>query len=206
MEQEPQKAENQQTNTYNPRKVFRCLDCNFIPLLNLNEHEKSIIIDCPNGHHNKLNLSKYMIQGFNNSLDRVICNKCSTMHKPKQIFKYCYDCNAIFCNNCLNIHEKSHIFISVRKMDTFCIIHKIKYSFHCTDCDMNICDKCLEQHSKHNLINFKKISINDNKINNMREFIEKRDEILNEMTKIFVKNISILQNKFNILIKEQKDI
>ena len=196
----------QEKTSSNSRKVFRCTDCYFIPLLSLNENEKSVTLNCPNGHLKKLLLSDYLVEGFKNSLDKVKCAKCKTEHKPKTVFKYCENCNLIFCENCLKKHKTSHNIISVRKMDNNCCIHKLKFSYHCQDCDKNICNKCVKNHSHHNLINFDKISLDENQINNFKNFVDKENEFLDEIAENFNKNIIKLQNKFNLLIKEQKDI
>ena len=59
------------------RKVFRCLTCNFIPILTLENDNKTVNIKCINGHNAKMSLSEYMQKGFLNSLDRVKCDKCN---------------------------------------------------------------------------------------------------------------------------------
>ena len=51
----------QEKTSSNSRKVFRCTDCYFIPLLSLNENEKSVTLNCPNGHLKKLLLSDYVV-------------------------------------------------------------------------------------------------------------------------------------------------
>ena len=66
------------------RKVFRCLDCNLIPLLNLTNKDTTVSLSCLNGHNAEISLNEYMEKGFNNSLDRVKCSVCKKQHEPKK--------------------------------------------------------------------------------------------------------------------------
>ena len=193
------------------RKVFRCLTCNFIPILTLDNENKNVIIKCINGHNAQMSLSEYMQKGFLNSLDRVICNKCNIKHEPKKVFKYCENCDKIFCKSCLKEHNKiylNHYYISVRKMDIICCKHELNFSFFCEQCQKNLCIKCIHTHKKkgHQLLSLKKSKLSKNKLNEIMDFINKEVESLNEIINFFNEKIELIKDKFYEAIKLQKQI
>ena len=193
------------------RKVFRCLNCNFIPLINLTNKDKTVCLSCLNGHYAEIPLNEYMQKGFNNSLDRVKCCVCNIKHEPKKKFKLCEECNCIFCKECLKIHKKQnsgHHFISVRKMDIICGLHQEKFTNFCEKCRKNLCNKCLTDHKglKHKIINFEEISIMKNEISEFKENIRRENIALNEVIIIFNEKIRKLQNKFTEMVKNKKQV
>ena len=191
------------------RKVFRCLDCYFIPLLQLKDNDTKVEINCLQGHKSELPLKDYMVRGFYNSLDRVKCSICGLMREPKMIFKLCEECNIIMCKDCVkehNLKNKRHHVITVRKMDIICCLHQLNFKFFCKKCNKNICDECLNNHrnNKHELICLSEINFNSKQIEEIREKIEEEKENLNDVIDVFNENMINLQNKFNDIIKEKK--
>jgi len=195
------------------RKVFRCLECNFIPLLSLSKNNTYVIIDCLKKHHCEISLNEYMEKGFNNSLDRVKCSKCGMIHEPKKIFKICKECNSILCKQCSKEHIKNeenkdnHHIISIRKMDINCFLHNSKYNYFCKKCNENICDVCLDNdHKEHDIIKFENIRIKNEEIEKIKDNIKIERDNINEAIKIFNEKISSLQNKFMELIQNRKKL
>ena len=195
------------------RKVFRCLDCNFIPLLSLSKNNTYVIIDCLKKHHSEISLNEYMEKGFNNSLDRVKCSKCGIIHEPKKIFKICKECNSILCKQCSKEHisnvenKDNHHIISIRKMDINCFLHNLKYNYFCKKCNENICDACLDnEHKEHDIIKFDNIGIKNEEIEKIKDNIKIERDNINELIKIFNEKISSLQNKFMELIQNRKKL
>ena len=193
------------------RKVFRCLDCYFIPLLNINENNNNITINCLQGHTNQLSLNDYMIKGFDNSLDQVKCSICKFKREPKMIYKLCEECNNIMCKECLKFHNSknlNHHTITVRKMDIICCLHHLNFTFFCKKCNKNICDKCLNEHKheENKIICLKDFNFNEKEIEEIKHNIEKEKNVLNDIINIFNENMINLQHKFNEMIKDRKQI
>ena len=193
------------------RKVFRCLTCNFIPILTLDSDSKTVIIKCINNHQAKMPLSEYMQKGFLNSLDRVICSECNIKHEPKKVFKYCENCDKIYCKNCLKHHNKkyiNHFSISVRKMDINCCKHELNFTYFCEYCQKNLCIKCINAHKsqEHRLLSLKQSKLSQNKINEIMDSISKEMESVNDIITFFNEKIDIIKNKFYESIKLQKQI
>ena len=193
------------------RKVFRCLDCCFIPLLDLKENDTKIQLNCLQGHEKEISLKDYMISGFSNSLDRIKCNKCGLLREAKMIFKLCEECNIIMCRDCLKDHNskyKKHHIISVRKMDTICCLHQSKFTFFCKKCNKNLCDECLSEHKKeeHDLVCLNEIKLNNIQIEEIKKKLEKEKENINEIINVFNENMINLQNKFDDIIKDKRQV
>ena len=193
------------------RKVFRCLNCYFIPLLEIDEKNNNIAINCLQGHKNQLSLNDYMIKGFNNSLDQVKCSICKFKREPKMIYKLCEECNNIMCKECLKFHNSknlNHHTITVRKMDIICCLHHLNFTYFCKKCNKNLCDECLNlhKHEGNQIICLKEFNFNEKEIIEIKEKIEKEKDILNDIINIFNENMINIQNKFNEIIKEKKQI
>ena len=193
------------------RKVFRCLTCNFIPILTLENDNKTVNIKCINGHNAKMSLNEYMQKGFLNSLDRVKCDKCNIKHEPKKVFKYCENCDQIYCKSCLKNHNNiyfNHCYISVRKMDIICCKHELNFTYFCEQCQKNLCIKCIHTHNnkEHRLLSLKQSKLSQNKLNDITDYISKEMETINEIINYFNEKIDIIKSKFYEAIKEQKQI
>ena len=193
------------------RKVFRCLDCYFIPLLQLKENDTKVELNCLQNHKSEISLKDYMIKGFNNSLDRVKCMVCGLMKESKMIYKLCEECNSIMCKECLKEHNsknRKHHVITVRKMDTVCALHQSNFTYFCKKCNKNICDECLNDHKRieHDIVCLNEINLNKKQIEEIKQKIEEEKENLNEIINVFNDNMIKLQNKFNDIIKDKKQV
>ena len=193
------------------RKVFRCLDCYFIPLLQLKENDTKIELNCLQNHKSEISLKDYMVKGFFNSLDRVKCSLCGLMKESKMVYKLCEECNSIMCKECLKEHNtknRKHHVITVRKMDTICALHQSNFTFFCKKCNKNICDECLNDHKRieHNIVRLSEINLNEKQIEEIKKKIEEEKENLNEIINAFNDNMIKLQNKFNDIIKDKKQV
>ena len=193
------------------RKVFRCLDCYFIPLLQLKENDTKIELNCLQNHKSEISLKDYMVKGFINSLDRVKCSICGLMKESKMIYKLCEECNSIMCKECLKEHNtknRKHHVITVRKMDTICALHHSNFTYFCKKCNKNICDECLNDHKRieHDLVCLNEINLNKKQIEEIKLKIDEEKENLNEIINVFNDNMIKLQNKFDDIIKDKKQV
>ena len=194
------------------KKVFRCIDCNFIPILQLKNEESNdpkVQIDCILGHKNELNLNEFMEKSFLNSLGKVKCSECGIVREHKKKYKLCDECEKIFCKECLNEHKskfENHHFLSIKKMDTICCIHQNKFTNFCKDCNKNICDECIDLHENHQIIKLIEINFTQEKINLIKENLQKEIDNIKEITNIFNEKIENLQDKFENLINIKNNI
>ena len=185
------------------KKIFRCLNCNIIPIITLQQENTlnpKVIIDCINGHHNELNLIKFMEKNIENSMNKVKCSKCGNHHEHKKKFKLCEECQKIFCKQCKKEHlyeNESHHLLSIKKVDIICSIHKRNFTKFCDDCSKNICDECIETHKNHKIKEYNKIK----NLDEIKENIQKELEELNKVSKLFYSKIENLTKKFEHIME-----
>ena len=129
--------ESQQEFIPDSQNIYRCPNCIFIPLINVNDKENRVIIDCLQGHHNEIPFSEYMASDFQKNIYLSKCSNCGLDKNLKKIKKGCYECKKIFCKDCLSEHIKNntnHHINYIDKMDYFCPFHQSKYTYYCYDC------------------------------------------------------------------------
>ena len=149
------------------RPSFRCPECCLIPIIILKENESKVKINCINGHNNSMALNEFMERCVQKNISNIECSECETQLEPKKRFKYCSQCDKILCKICLKKHNANHITtnhetISFRKMDTFCCLHKTRYTFFCEICHKNICENCFYLHNNHQILSLKEIKLSKN--------------------------------------------
>ena len=89
----------------------------------------------------------------------VDCRSKTKEDKDKNT-SYCNDCGHIYCDKCISKNHKDHIYISLLKLDFYCIFHqKENFCAFCKDCDINFCIKCIKEkkHINHDIVEFDKI-------------------------------------------------
>ena len=107
---------------------------------------------------------------------------------------YICTCKKYFCPIC-SIHHcanKDHTLIEYKERFFFCKIHNNKYVSFCNSCKVNLCNKCELEHTKHTILEYKKITPNDNKIDEFAADINMGKLLLNE----FNSQIQELNNLF----------
>ena len=197
------------TSSFKPS--FRCTECCLVPFLTLKENENKVMINCINGHYKELPLNEYLEKGFKKSINNIECSECGIVLEPKKRFKFCAECVKIFCKNCLKKHNNSqittnHETISLKKMDTFCCLHKNRYTNYCEICHKNICEDCFYLHNNHQVISLKEIKLSKNQVKEFREKLNKENTIINEIVQMFNNAISSIQKKFDDVIKNKRQI
>ena len=183
------------------QNVYRCPKCFSIPLINVKDNENKVIIDCLQGHHVEMLFSEYMTSEFQKNSSKLECSHCGADKNTKKLMKICYECKKIFCKECLSSHNKSnpnHHTNTIEKMDIICPLHKSKYSHYCPECKKNLCDECIKtKNDGHQLILFKNINLKNNELIEIKNNLEKENEILFKIKKIFNDTLVTLSNKFN---------
>ena len=125
------------------------------------------------------------------------------------IFYKCLKCKMNICPICYSNHNKEHKIINYNEINNICDKHYDNYDNYCIDCNKNICLKCFEDHNNHNIENFEKLYISEDKIKleekELRNIIDKMNE---EIEKIKLK-LDIVKNNiekyYNIILYINKN-
>ena len=186
------------------KNVYRCPKCFSIPFINVKDNENKVVIDCLNGHHIEMLFSEYMTSEFQKNVSKFECSQCGGDKNMKKLMQVCFECNKIFCKDCLPSHNKSspnHHLNSIEKNDIICPLHKSKYSYYCSECKKNLCDECIkDKNDEHQLISFKNINLKNYELSELKSNLDKENEILIKIKKIFNDTLVTLSNKFNDII------
>ena len=189
--------------------VYRCQNCYSILKISISPSlpESSLILEC------KCSLSNITIKNFLSELtkaskSKIFCFECSTKEEKKLLF--CYDCNHIYCSKCINKKHNKHKFITLMKLDYYCIFHqKETFCAFCRECEINLCKKCLEgkKHLNHDIIEFNKIMMNKTERNFLKDKLNLAQEKISFNTNFvqaFCKKMKNKNEKEKI-IKLEKD-
>ena len=192
---------------------FHCPECHLIPLLNLKEKDNENIVEikCCNGHNKEIPLNEFMDKYLQKNSYNIQCFDCGLKLEPKKRFKFCSECVKVFCKNCLKKHSSNlttanHETISLRKIDKFCCLHNYRYTHYCETCHRNICENCFYLHHNHQILCLKEIKFTRNEIKDMREKLNKENNIINEIVELFEKTLKTLQNKFDNVINHKRQV
>ena len=161
--------------------VFRCDNCSNIYRMTIEPGlpESFVNLDC------KCSTSRTSIKNFLSELSKgtkqkILCFGCRKQKKEnKNPTLYCNDCNHIYCQKCINKEHESHKYISLIKLDFYCIFHKNENFFaFCKDCDINLCQKCIEnkRHLNHDVVEYDKIMMNKTE----RDFLKDKFNLAQE--------------------------
>lgn len=204
-----------------PSKIKRCLICNHILEILIDNYSNLIYLTCK-----KCNIEKkYTFEEYekydNNFL--IKCNDCKKSYNKINLIYYCSKCNNYICNSCLkkhfhkenknkNIDNYKKIIIPYNLIDFVCHTHsKILYNY-CLKCKKKICPKCeMESHLNHEKNIFDESNIN-NIIKTQKQNIslekqenKKVQDIITDCLdslKIFLNNLILFKEK-EISIKEK---
>ena len=193
------------------KSSFRCTECCLVPFLTLKENDNKVTINCINGHFKEMPLNEYFEKGYRKNMNNIQCSDCGLTLEPKKRFKFCAECIKIFCRNCLKKHNNNqitanHETISLKKMDTFCCLHKNRYTNYCEICQKNICEDCFYLHNNHQIVSLKEIKLSKNQVKEFREKLNKENTVINEIVQMFNNAISSIQKKFDDVIKNKRQI
>ena len=102
----------------------------------------------------------------------------------------------------MSSHNKSnpnHHLNTIDKADTICSLHKSKYTYFCSECKKNLCDECVkEKNDGHQLIYFQNINLKNHELTEIKNNLEKENQILFKIKKIF--NDTLVTLSINLMI------
>ena len=108
---------------------------------------------CDNQHKNESHSYNSFLQNSLINLNNLLCHECQKSEEGQSKLLCCNKCFLFFCSDCNSKHTKetSHKdFISIDKMNDYCIIHNEKYKYFDNNKKRHLCQKCLDDiiHSK----------------------------------------------------------
>ena len=190
-----------------PDDQFLCPNCDEIPeILNIHTDNGHLELKCKNHGIIDITIQDYY-EKINESNFTYIKTKCFNCGKfqnsKKDMFEYCFYCNADLCENCINKfnlekieHNSDHLLscIPVTEKRCICLKHdNSRFTNYCLDCNENICEKEIKKnHFGHKLINF---SIFSSDIIKYKKIINEKNQILSDIIK-FNKIILNTYDKF----------
>ena len=173
---------------------YHCEKCGEIPLINFFIYK----FDMACSNHKILNIPikdfyKYITFNYKCSL----CKENMNNKSGNNI--YCFDCNKDYCNKCLENHKQdinnAHLTIRIEERNIMCKLHKKNYNAFCLKCKQNICEFC-KNHDNHfiemfqdlypleeDIKQFIKISSKNQLINEQKEMIKIKMQIVNSFSK-----------------------
>ena len=190
--------------------IPRCIECNLIHLLNLNNNDGKPMItsECENNHNGNISLEEYLQKYNNYSLLKQKCEECNkNQNEVKGDFVYCSKCNKFLCHSCILNHpnNEKHNTINFKRYDSFCKIHSNFYDSYCLKCKKNICIYCKSKHKTHELIDLSEFNYSEESKNKLEEQIKNiekkiidldiiKEEVISEIDKL--KKLNELEMKF----------
>ena len=160
-----------------------------------------ISLTCKNNHitndipFEEFEKTQYMDQS------KIICGKCESVNKSESfnnIFYRCISCNLNLCPLCKSSHNKKDNIINYDQMEFICNTHNDTYTSFCNKCNINLCIICEKQHQKHEIINFGKMMVEkdqlEERLNSLKDEIMKMDINIKEMINILNKVSNNMHN------------
>ena len=192
---------------------YNCPKCSETPKI-LSLYRNSVQLECPTHGKISIEISDYLNEMLKYSYFTQtcnICNKNNQQNNPKNIFKYCPDCNIIICDNCINSHNikfptHSNLILS-KELPIKCKIHHgNNYTEYCYTCKKNICDQCIDAHKEHDRESLNEMD--EDIVSNDISLIEYRKQLLIQVKDNLLKEIKELDDmiNFNDLIVNTKKI
>ena len=179
-----------------------CPQCKSLPLVNINDKGISQI-NCINNHQ-FFNLSLDAYFKFKNLEEKIKCHLCKNLEYYYDTFYIC-SCNNYICPLCFKKHlfinnSNKHTLVKYINRFCYCKLHNINFISYCKTCKNNLCQLCEEEHNKkHDIILFKQIMPNSDKINEIKNEIELEKSLLDE----YEQNIQNLINYTSIYLKNK---
>ena len=174
-----------------------CPVCKNFAIISNNENKINIDSCRKNHNYKHLTIEQFINSQYNNK-PILKCNKCkNNMNLNKKDYYVCA-CEKIFCSECINEHinKTNHKMINYKESFYKCAKHSNIFISYCNTCKLNLCIICENEHNalSHKITLFKKIQLNQKKLNeineNLNEFKEniKQYEIeLKTMKELFEK-------------------
>ena len=108
------------------------------------------------------------------------------------------------CPLCKSNHDINHNIIDYNKRNIICNKHNDFYVKYCTECNKDICYKCKDEHRNHNKIDYEDIIQDKENNNELRNYIDKLDNVIDEIIRKLKKvkdNIKLYNNISNKIIE-----
>ena len=198
-------------NTFNKSKInlLKCLNCNQIYEISINNSQKNISIYCSKCKFK----SKFNIMDIDNFIKEINCFECRKNNSENNQINYCFICKKNICDECVKSHVqkegaiKSNIIYQNNLIDLFCNRHnKICYNY-CTKCKKNICPECeVEFHINHStqMFDYDKIC---KLISKQKKNLELEKEKFEKVKNIVEDCINSLKNFFDkLILNKEKEI
>ena len=192
-------------------KQIICYDCKELCLLSIVNY-KVRLYGCKNGHiRNNIFLDDFkntqLINESKIKCSNSNCNKNKNNSYQKKFF-FCLECNQNLCALCNSVHNTKHKVkvIDYDRKNFICKNDNYIFDSYCKDCKSNLCILCPKHDNAHEIVEYKHILPNKEKINEM--IIELRGKI-NKFNKIILEIIEKLQKvkeKMEIFYKINYDI
>ena len=152
----------------NLRNILKCLECNQIFDISIDQFSKIIYLSC-----NKCNTEiKYSFSEYEKTKNEfsINCSNCKKIIKDLNLAHYCFICKKNICEGCRKKHfqkeNKNKNFGNIQEIiypyiDFFCKVHeKMDYKY-CLECQKNICVNCeMESHLNHETKSYDENQIN----------------------------------------------
>jgi len=186
--------ENLTLNKEKENKIV-CPICYKDAIININSLEISLS-NCPN-NHNIINfpLKEFMELQLLKERVTIKCDICGNYKKEYKKFYIC-SCNKYICPLCINLHQnndlKNHNLINYNERFYTCNYHNKNYILYCKTCQINLCEICEKNHFNHNILFYKQLISDENKINEIKNDIKN----LNDKVKENLNQIKEILNKF----------
>ena len=168
------------------------------------ENYKIKLYDCKNGHTTEnIRLNDYMDKQ-NINISKIKCDICKDKNKSEtyqNLFYICNECNKNICLLCKSLH-KEHTLINYDDKNYICKKHNEKFTRYCEECKIDICVLCENEHKEHKTLSHSNILIDikklRNKMNDLRNTINKFNENIKEIIKKFNKTMEYMEMYYNI--------
>ena len=197
-----------------PTSIYRCNYCPYVPLMKIMYKGYKVFMEyrCQNGHYSYEELNDFYQRNKRNSINSAICCIGYEINDGKQNFYYCNDCQKYYCENDKTAHEKNddkeHNLINLKNINSICNEHLNIINDYCLDCHKNICFKC-KSHSKHKKVSLSSIIVDDNKLLEYRNKLNKLkgdfNQFYDECDKALKEVLEYIKN-FNSNLKRFKNV
>ena len=169
------------------------------------ENYKIKLYDCKNGHTTEnIRLNDYMDKQ-NINISKIKCDICKDKNKSEtyqNLFYICNECNKNICPLCKSLHDKEHTLINYDDKNYICKKHNEKFTRYCEECKIDICVLCENEQKMHKTLSHSNILIDikklRNKMNDLRNTINKFNENIKEIIKKFNKTMEYMEMYYNI--------
>ena len=162
------------------------------------------LFECMNNHITYLKIKDFFDSQKIN-ISNIKCEICKIKTKancPNNEFYKCLSC----CLLCKSIHQTNHNIINYDKLNYICNKHNDSFIKYCSQCKKNICYICEDDHEKHNQISFSEIKPNINDSNNNLKVMKKEIDIFNNNIKEIINKLNEMINIMNIYYEINNNI